>query len=57
VQRAIGVVYRPDTERLRHYHLSRLADAFDVVIHVDTTQAATGGEIAEGPLAPADAVG
>jgi erythromycin esterase-like protein len=57
LQRAIGVVYRPETERLRHYHLSRLADEFDVVIHVDTTQAATGVDVAEGPLEPAGAVG
>ena len=42
LQWAIGVVYRPETERLRHYHLSRLADEFDVVIHVDATRAATG---------------
>ena len=30
LQRAIGVVYRPDTER-RHYQHARLADEFDVV--------------------------
>ncbi|HEX3763146.1 MAG TPA: erythromycin esterase family protein [Kofleriaceae bacterium] len=53
LQRAIGVVYRPDTERLRHYHLSRLADAFDIVIHVDATRAATGVEVAAGPVEPA----
>jgi len=57
LQRAIGVVYRPETERLRHYHLSRLADEFDVVIHVDATRAATGVDAAEGPREPADAVG
>ena len=49
LQRAIGVVYRPDNERLRHYHLSRLADEFDVVIHVDTTRAATGVDAAARP--------
>jgi erythromycin esterase-like protein len=57
LQRAIGVVYRPETERLRHYHRSRLADEFDVVIHVDTTRAATGVDVVEGPLEPVDAVG
>jgi erythromycin esterase-like protein len=57
LQRAIGVVYRPETERLRHYHLSRLADEFDVVIHVDATRAATGVDVIEGPIQPADAVG
>jgi erythromycin esterase-like protein len=57
LQRAIGVVYRPETERLRHYHLARLADEFDVVIHVDATGAATAAEVAEGPPQPAGAVG
>jgi erythromycin esterase-like protein len=57
LQRAIGVVYRPETERLRHYHLSRLADEFDVVIHVDATRAVTGVDVAEGPGEPAGAVG
>jgi erythromycin esterase-like protein len=57
LQRAIGVVYRPETERLRHYHLSRLADEFDVVIHVDATRAVTGVDVVEGPLEPAGAVG
>jgi erythromycin esterase-like protein len=57
LQRGIGVVYRPETERLRHYHLSRLADEFDVVIHVDTIRAATEIDTVEGPLEPAGAVG
>lgn len=38
-QRAIGVIYRPETERLSHYFDARLADQFDVVIHHDTTTA------------------
>jgi erythromycin esterase-like protein len=57
LQRAIGVVYRPETERLRHYHLSRLADEFDIVIHVDEIRAATGVDVVEGPLEPAGALG
>jgi erythromycin esterase-like protein len=57
LQRAIGVVYRPETERLRHYHLSRLADEFDLVIHVDEIHAVTGVDVVEGPLEPAGAVG
>ncbi|HEX3482477.1 MAG TPA: erythromycin esterase family protein [Kofleriaceae bacterium] len=57
LQRAIGVVYRPETERLRHYHLSRLADAFDVVIHIDATRAVTGVDVIEGPVEPTGAVG
>jgi erythromycin esterase-like protein len=44
MQRAIGVVYRSDAERSRHYHLSRLADEFDIVVHVDTCSAATAAD-------------
>jgi erythromycin esterase-like protein len=39
LERAIGVVYRPDTERLSHYFHSRLPEQFDAVIHVDHTRA------------------
>jgi erythromycin esterase-like protein len=39
LERAIGVIYRPDTERMSHYFKARLADQFDVVIHVDHTHA------------------
>ncbi len=39
LQRAIGVVYRPSTERRSHYLHARLADELDVVIHLDTTHA------------------
>ena len=35
---AIGVVYRPETERHSHYLHARLADEFDVVIHIDSTR-------------------
>ena len=38
LQRAIGVVYRPETERRSHYLHARLADEFDVVIHLDATR-------------------
>jgi erythromycin esterase-like protein len=38
IQRAIGVVYRPETERRSHYLHARLADEFDVVIHLDATR-------------------
>jgi erythromycin esterase-like protein len=37
--RAIGVVYRPETERRSHYYRAQLAEQFDLVIHVDTTHA------------------
>jgi erythromycin esterase-like protein len=39
LERAIGVVYRPETERVSHYFHARLADQFDVVIHIDETHA------------------
>jgi erythromycin esterase-like protein len=39
LQRAIGVIYRPQTERLSHYFRARLADQFDAMIHVDQTRA------------------
>ena len=39
LQRAIGVIYRPDTERESHYFHTRLPDQFDVLIHVDETRA------------------
>ena len=39
LQRAIGVVYKPETERASHYFRARMADQFDAVIHVDTTSA------------------
>ncbi len=39
LERAIGVIYRPQTERGSHYFHARLADQFDAVIHVDHTRA------------------
>jgi erythromycin esterase-like protein/predicted phosphoribosyltransferase len=39
LERAIGVIYRPETERASHYFLARLADQFDAVIHIDETHA------------------
>ena len=39
LERAIGVIYRPDTERQSHYFQSILPDQFDVVIHIDHTRA------------------
>ncbi len=39
IERAIGVIYRPQTERQSHYFDARLADQFDVVIHLDRTRA------------------
>lgn len=39
LQRAIGVIYRPETERLSHYYHASLPRQFDVVLHYDTTRA------------------
>jgi len=39
LQRAIGVIYRPDTERWSHYFHSRVAQQFDALIHLDETRA------------------
>ena len=39
LERAIGVIYRPDTERASHYFRARLADQFDAVMHIDETHA------------------
>ena len=39
LERAIGVIYRPDTERRSHYFHARLANQFDVVVHIDETRA------------------
>jgi erythromycin esterase-like protein len=39
LERAIGVIYRPETERMSHYFRARLPDQFDAVLHVDETRA------------------
>lgn len=39
LERAIGVIYLPETERLSHYFHARLSDQFDAVIHFDQTRA------------------
>ncbi len=39
LERAIGVIYLPETERWSHYFHARLADQFDAVIHIDETRA------------------
>ncbi|MET8871469.1 erythromycin esterase family protein [Nocardia sp. NPDC004604] len=39
LQRAIGVIYRPGTERQSHYFHTRPADQFDALIHIDRTTA------------------
>jgi erythromycin esterase-like protein/predicted phosphoribosyltransferase len=39
LERAIGVIYRPETERQSHHFRARLPDQFDVVLHFDETRA------------------
>jgi erythromycin esterase-like protein len=39
LERAIGVIYRPETERASHYFEANLIRQFDAVIHLDETQA------------------
>lgn len=39
LQRAIGVIYRPDTERESHYFFTRLPYQFNSLIHIDQTSA------------------
>lgn len=39
LERAIGVLYRPETERASHYFQARLPEQFDVLVHVDRTRA------------------
>jgi erythromycin esterase-like protein len=39
LERAIGVVYRPETERVSHYFLADMPRQFDAVFHFDETRA------------------
>jgi erythromycin esterase-like protein len=39
LQRAIGVIYRPESERVSHYFEARLTEQFDALIHLDETRA------------------
>jgi erythromycin esterase-like protein len=39
LERAIGVLYLPESERVSHYFHARLAEQFDFVLHFDETRA------------------
>jgi erythromycin esterase-like protein len=39
LERAIGVIYRPETERASHYFRAQLSGQFDAVMHIDETRA------------------
>ena len=39
LQRAIGVIYLPESERDSHYYFSHLPNQFDAIVHLDKTHA------------------
>jgi erythromycin esterase-like protein len=39
LERAIGVIYRPGTERMSHYFTATLPEQFDALLHFDETRA------------------
>ncbi len=41
LERAIGVIYLPETERLSHYFDARLSDQFDAILFFDQSKAVT----------------
>ncbi|HJP84805.1 MAG TPA: erythromycin esterase family protein [Gemmatimonadaceae bacterium] len=47
LERAIGVIYRPQTERISHYFRADLPRQFDAVFHFDETRALQPLEIPE----------
>jgi erythromycin esterase-like protein len=55
LERAIGVVYRPETERQGHYFAADISLQFDAVVHIDDTRAVeplertAGWELGEPP--------
>ena len=55
LERAIGVIYRPDTERQSHYFGARLADQFDEYVWLDLTRAVAPLGPASAPRAPGHA--
>jgi len=47
LERAIGVIYRPETEMASHYFLANLPQQFDEYIWLDNTHAVTPLDTAE----------
>jgi erythromycin esterase-like protein len=39
LERAIGVIYRPETERVSHYFRANIREQFDAIYHFDETRA------------------
>jgi len=52
LERAVGVVYRPESERLSHYFEARIAAQFDAVVHFDQTHAVRPIDAAVGVREP-----
>jgi erythromycin esterase-like protein len=52
LERAIGVIYRPETERQSHYFHASLASQFDANVHFDHTSALRPLEITAGWSTP-----
>jgi erythromycin esterase-like protein len=48
LQRAIGVIYKPESERQSHYFHVRLRDQFDAMIHIDRSHALEPLEVGSG---------
>jgi erythromycin esterase-like protein len=48
LERAIGVIYRPRTERVSHYFAADLPAQFDAVIHFDRTRAVEPLDLTQG---------
>ncbi|HEX7638510.1 MAG TPA: erythromycin esterase family protein [Burkholderiaceae bacterium] len=48
LERAIGVLYRPDSERWSHYFHAEVARQFDALIHVDRTHAVVPLDFGDG---------
>ena len=54
LERAIGVIYLPETERRSHYFTARIGAQFDAVIHVDRTRALQALDDGAGEGVPAE---
>jgi len=48
LQRAIGVIYRPETERWSHYFHATLPEQFDAMLHFDETSALVPLDVTSG---------
>ncbi|CAN5235890.1 hypothetical protein BH23GEM4_BH23GEM4_15760 [soil metagenome] len=48
LERAIGVIYKPESERVSHYFNAALSEQFDAVVHWDRTRAVEPLELTSG---------